>query len=199
MNDLQQITRALAYASQSYSHGPIDPIGQPLIHHLITVLDELVQSGVTDTVTLVSGVLHDVTLYSDKTTDDIATEFGPEVAVLVAELSYELPQSNEGKQALQLDLIGRAHELSQAAQDITLADLTSNFKGHMFESDSTEFIKRKRIAWANTIAEELATPNPLLMSNYKIEVFGYTLGNELPENESYWDFVESEDVSDDIE
>jgi guanosine-3',5'-bis(diphosphate) 3'-pyrophosphohydrolase len=79
--DLEQIDRALRFSASAH-RGQKRMSGEDFIQHSIAVARTLVEQ-LLDTTSIVAALLHDVVEDSDIRTEDIAREFGPEVAGIV--------------------------------------------------------------------------------------------------------------------
>ncbi len=79
--DLEQIDRALRFSASAH-RGQKRVSGEDFIQHSIAVARTLVEQ-LLDTTSIVAALLHDVVEDSDIRTEDIAREFGPEVAGIV--------------------------------------------------------------------------------------------------------------------
>jgi GTP diphosphokinase / guanosine-3',5'-bis(diphosphate) 3'-diphosphatase len=79
--DLEQIDRALRFSASAH-RGQKRLSGEDFIQHSIAVARTLVEQ-LLDTTSIVAALLHDVVEDSDIRTDDIAREFGAEVAGIV--------------------------------------------------------------------------------------------------------------------
>ncbi len=79
--DLEQIDRALRFSASAH-RGQKRVSGEDFITHSIAVAKTLVEQQL-DTVSVVAALLHDVVEDSDIGTEEIAREFGPEVAGIV--------------------------------------------------------------------------------------------------------------------
>ena len=79
--DLEQIDRALRFSASAH-RGQKRVSGEDFIQHSIAVARTLVEQQL-DTTSIVAALLHDVVEDSDIRAEDIAREFGPEVAGIV--------------------------------------------------------------------------------------------------------------------
>jgi len=79
--DLEQIDRALRFSASAH-RGQKRMSGEDFIQHSIAVAKTLVEQ-LLDTTSIVAALLHDVVEDSDIRTEEIAREFGPEVAGIV--------------------------------------------------------------------------------------------------------------------
>ncbi len=79
--DLEQIDRALRFSASAH-RGQKRVSGEDFIQHSIAVAKTLVEQ-LLDTTSIVAALLHDVVEDSDIRTEDVAREFGAEVAAIV--------------------------------------------------------------------------------------------------------------------
>lgn len=122
-----EIDRAMALA-QSVHAGQTrkGARGEAYILHVSEVAAILNEAtGGDDPVLIVGGLLHDVIEDSDLTPDDLARDFGAEVAQLVAEVTDPEGVSEEERRRHQVEA---APGLSARARMLKLADKTSNIE-----------------------------------------------------------------------
>lgn len=157
---MTNIIRALIFLRDKFHDQPFDGQGAVLLEHPLEVLWQLTNADITDETVLISGLLHDVLLYSDTTPDAIEEAFGQQVRALVEELYYDksLP-----KEELQHLLITRTPDLSPGAQVIALADITANLMDEWVISD---FVLQQRLAFSETVAELITEPNQRLLESF---------------------------------
>lgn len=118
--------RALAFATEA--HGNIGQVrkytGAPYINHPIEVMHIVkTASQYTDSM-LAAALLHDTIEDTPVTRDDIAREFGPDVADMVMELTDQCTKGNRAKRKAAEAV--RLSTISAEAQTVKLADLISN-------------------------------------------------------------------------
>ncbi|MEX2582425.1 MAG: HD domain-containing protein [Gemmatimonadota bacterium] len=119
------VLRALSYAAAKHRDQRRKGAGAPpFINHSIEVAELLARAaGIEDPVTLQAAVLHDTLEDTDTTFDDLAREFGTEVATLVQEVTDEkhLPRAERKRHQIET-----APRLSERARLIRLADKIVN-------------------------------------------------------------------------
>lgn len=187
---MKDITRALAFISHQYKNIVSDRTESPYTHHLIVVLDELVQAGVTDHSTLTAAVLHDIRHYSSVTHEQILAEFGKEVADLTNELYYEL---NTPKPELQIYLLERIFDLSDKAKQIVTADLIANTSDYFYEKEGSELAQRARLAWARALVNEINRPQDRLTSRFNEVMTALCDRNGYDQNDDWIGFLDDDD------
>lgn len=122
-----EIDRALALA-QSVHAGQTrkGARGEPYIVHVSEVAAILNDAtGGDDPVLVIAGLLHDAIEDSDLTPDDLARDFGAEVADLVAEVTDPEGVTEDARRRHQVEA---APGLSTRARLLKLADKTSNIE-----------------------------------------------------------------------
>ena len=132
------IKRALQIAYEAHE-GQVDKQGRPYILHPIAVMESLRKAGKPDAV-LVTALLHDTVEDTDLTKEDIAVEFGIEIAQAVDALSR---REGEGYQ----DYVARAVE-NPIARFVKMADLEHNLdssRGPIKDSLRKRYEKAKLI------------------------------------------------------
>jgi len=151
-SELGAVTRAYEFAAAAHE-GQLRASGEPFIQHSVAVAEILAELRL-DTSTIMAGLLHDVVEDTEVTLDEVAAEFGEEVASLVDGVTKlrhidELTRLDEGSGA-QAD--ARAESLRKmflAMVDdvrvvlIKLADRLHNMRTLSAMPEE----KRKRIAW----------------------------------------------------
>ena len=85
-HDSQLVRNAYRYAALSHAGQVKDSAGSPYLDHLVAVARLVEQAGYDDDV-IAAALLHDVVEKAGATVDDVRTEFGDEVADLVAAMT----------------------------------------------------------------------------------------------------------------
>jgi (p)ppGpp synthase/HD superfamily hydrolase len=119
------VSKALAFATRW--HGSINHVrkytGEPYINHPIEVM-EIVRSVPHTNEMLAAALLHDTIEDTPVSREDIASEFGEDMAVLVMELTDQCHDGNRA--ARKVAEAARLATISAQAQTVKLADLISN-------------------------------------------------------------------------
>jgi GTP diphosphokinase / guanosine-3',5'-bis(diphosphate) 3'-diphosphatase len=98
----------------------------PYINHPIALADTLAnEAGITDPITLIAALLHDTIEDTDTSHQEIAAEFGAEIANLVDEVTDDKLLSKLDRKRLQIE---QAAGISVRAKLIKLADKISNLR-----------------------------------------------------------------------
>lgn len=102
------------------------PSSEPYVNHVIEVAHYLAASGAGDDHILVAaGFLHDTVEDTDTTLGEVDALFGPEVALVVAEVTDDKALRKDVRKQLQIDTIARK---SRRAQLLSIADKTANLR-----------------------------------------------------------------------
>ncbi len=162
--ELQLVMRAAFYASGCHRTQLRKDGRTPYIHHPLEVANLLARHG-ADVTTIVAGLLHDVVEDTEATLDDIAREFGEEVASLVAEVTDDKSLDKMRRKQLQIE---HAPHCSHRAKLIKLADKACNL-GNMAHAVPQGW-SRQRIEeyfnWADAVVAGLRGAHPGLEACY---------------------------------
>lgn len=122
--NVQRLVKAYHFSAQKHTQQRRkDKDSSPYINHPIEVANILTEAEITDTDTLIAGILHD-TIEDTKTTyEEIVENFGENVAKIVMECSDDKKLDKVERKRLQ---ISHADHISNNAKLIKLADKFSN-------------------------------------------------------------------------
>ena len=136
----------------------------PYINHPVKVAMLLAQCGYSDTVLLQAAVLHDVVEDTDYTLEQMASDFSPEVASLVSEMTDDMSLPSKERKQLQIE---HAAELSAGAARIKIADKICNISD-LLEYELTWTKKRKLdyVQWAQKVIRHIKSPDPCLLDQF---------------------------------
>ncbi|MFT4629632.1 MAG: guanosine-3',5'-bis(diphosphate) 3'-pyrophosphohydrolase [Arenicella sp.] len=125
--DLQLFIKALVFAAHKHKdQRRKDVDASPYINHPIALIDVLVnEGGVTDMATICAALLHDTVEDTEATAEELATQFGDEIASIVMEVSDDKTLSKEDRKQAQ---VKHSAHLSTKAKAVKLADKTSNLR-----------------------------------------------------------------------
>ena len=120
------VGRAAAFAAAR--HGAQQrPTGAPYTEHLLEALEVLVRgAGVTSPEVLAAAVLHDVVEDTSCTLDELASEFGPQVAMLVGWVTIPDPAPGQDQAAVKEEYLRGLARAPRDAVLVKLADRASN-------------------------------------------------------------------------
>jgi (p)ppGpp synthase/HD superfamily hydrolase len=124
-NPVLLFARALGFAARKHVHQRRKgELAEPYVNHLSDVARLLATATDGNDITLiVAGLLHDTLEDTEATLTELATEFGQEVAELVAEVTDDKSLPKSERKRLQVET---APQKSARARMIKLADKTSN-------------------------------------------------------------------------
>ena len=160
---LGPVLRALAFAARKHRlQRRKDREASPYINHPIDLANVLVnEAGVDDDVVVIAAILHDTVEDTDTTGDELTTEFGAEIAAIVAEVTDDKSLPKDERKQLQ---VMRAPHVSFRAQQVKLADKISNLRDITRSPPSSWDIERKRayFDWAKRVVDGLRGQHPKL-------------------------------------
>jgi len=164
---LPPILKALKFASKRHTRQRRkDSDGSPYVNHLIDIAQVLVcVAGVTDPTTIQGAILHDTIEDTQTTAGDLEKAFGPEVRLLVEEVTDDKQLSKLERKRLQIE---HARELSVAAKLIKIADKISNVRDvvHSPPVDWTLQRRQEYIDWTEKVVSGCRGCNPALEDLY---------------------------------
>ena len=125
MSDIKLILRAAAFAARKHrDQRRKDAEASPYINHPLELARVLAEVGeVTDSATLCAALLHDTIEDTDATQEELAREFGAEIAALVVEVTDDKSLAKAERKRQQVE---HAAHLSPKAKLVKLADKISN-------------------------------------------------------------------------
>ena len=156
MNDTTLILRAAAFAARKHrDQRRKDADASPYINHpleLARVLAEV--GGVTDPATLCAALLHDTIEDTATTRQELAGEFGEEIAAIVAEVTDDKTVVKAERKRLQVE---HAATISDKAKRVKLADKICNLTDVATAPPVTWTIERRReyFDWAKSVIDRL--------------------------------------------
>ncbi len=161
--DTKLLLKALAFAAHKHRNGTRkgDP-GLPYINHPIAVANVLVnEAGVTDQNAVIAAVLHDTIEDTDTTREELAREFGEQIASIVAEVSdnKKVPKQERKRRQVQ-----HAPHLSPGARLVKLADKICNVRDIVADPPAGWDLRRKQeyFDWAKEVVDQIRGANPVL-------------------------------------
>ncbi len=152
-NPVLLFARALDFAARKHVHQRRKgELAEPYVNHLADVARLLAEATKGEDITVViAGLLHDTIEDTETTFAELAKEFGPEVAELVAEVTDDTSLPRAERKRLQVE---QAPRKSQRARMIKLADKTSNLHSMITSPPKDWSLERRRdyIDWAEKVA-----------------------------------------------
>jgi (p)ppGpp synthase/HD superfamily hydrolase len=197
-DNLQRLAKAYLFAAQKHrKQRRKDSEGTPYINHPIDVANILAEAGVTDTDTLIAGILHDTVEDTGTSAREIAYTFGENVAKVVLECSDDKSLSKIERKKLQIE---HAKHISDSAKVVKLADKFSNCNDLMVNRPSNWSDREIKgyAYWAYAVCRQLGGANEKLdiKINEMFESFGiHDVGdNDLQKAlEEYYQCIDNSD------
>jgi GTP diphosphokinase / guanosine-3',5'-bis(diphosphate) 3'-diphosphatase len=112
-----------------------------------------------------AALLHDTVEDTRTTIEELAGEFGPDIAGLVAEVTDDKSLPKAERKRLQIE---HAPHLSARAQTIKIADKISNLGAILSTPPEDWDLRRKReyFDWARRVVDACTAPNPTLKEKF---------------------------------
>jgi len=152
-NPVLLFARALDFAARKHVHQRRKgELAEPYVNHLSDVARLLAEATKgEDIAVVIAGLLHDTIEDTDTTFEELAKEFGPEVAGLVSEVTDDKALPKAERKRLQIET---APHKSRRARMIKLADKTSNLHSMIASPPKDWSLERRRdyIDWADKVA-----------------------------------------------
>lgn len=154
---MERLQKAITFATTAHA-GQTRSNGDPYITHPLRIVQQLKELGETDEDTLCVAALHDVLEDTAVSRDQIATEFGENVAILVEQLTNKQPPRTPFaiKHAA---LIEHAKHMDDAAKKVKIADRYDNVS----DMNDWELWKQRRYAQAALELLDALSPIPALV------------------------------------
>jgi GTP diphosphokinase / guanosine-3',5'-bis(diphosphate) 3'-diphosphatase len=166
-SSLLLFARALDFAARKHAHQRRKgELAEPYINHLAEVARLLAAATQgRDAIVTVAGILHDTLEDTATTYDELAAEFGSEIADLVREVSDDTTKTRAERKRLQ---ILHAAKSSKRAKMIKLADKTSNLHSIVNSPPDGWDLARKKeyFDWARRVVEGCRGVSPYLEGEF---------------------------------
>ncbi len=143
---------------------------EPYINHLAEVALLVAQAtGGRDSSLVIAALLHDILEDTPTTYEELAGQFGEEVAALVQEVTDDKSLPKEERKRLQVE---NAASKSNRAKIMKLADKISNLRSIAASPPAGWSVERRAeyVAWSEQVAEGLAGVNRNLENEFKAAV-----------------------------
>lgn len=161
MNDIAQILRAASFAAHKHrKQRRKDVEASPYINHPLALARVLAdEGGITDAATLCAALLHDTVEDTDTTPDELAREFGAEVAAIVAEVTDDKSLVKSERKRLQVE---HAAHISDKGKLVKLADKISNLRDVVASPPAGWPLQRRQdyFDWARSVIDRLRGVHP---------------------------------------
>ena len=151
-SDLALVLRAASFSADRHRHQKrkgYDP--PPYINHPLEVASILANvGGISDVTTLVAALLHDTVEDTSASADDLESNFGRDVRLLVDELTDDKDLEKPERKRLQIE---HTPALSTAAKQIKLGDKICNMRDVVADPPSDWSLQRRReyLDWAELV------------------------------------------------
>lgn len=166
-SSVQRILAAARFAAEKHAHQKRKgDLGEPYINHLLEVAELIAASSeVLDAELIMAGFLHDTVEDTSVTQLQLEKLFGSDVAGLVAEVTDDKALPKETRKQLQVQ---NAHNKSERAQTLKLADKISNLRSILASPPAGWSLERKQqyFEWAKQVVSCLNTPNRFLKAEF---------------------------------
>jgi len=167
-NPVLLFARALDFAARKHAHQRRKgELAEPYVNHLSDVARLLAAATKGEDVTVViAGLLHDTLEDTETSFDELAKEFGQEVADLVAEVTDDKSLPKAERKRLQIET---APHKSVRARMIKLADKTSNLHSLISSPPRDWSGERIRdyIEWASKVVAGCRCVSPYLEQEFE--------------------------------
>ncbi|HZQ01641.1 MAG TPA: HD domain-containing protein [Reyranella sp.] len=166
-SDLVQLARAADFAARRHvGQRRKGESAEPYINHLteVAALLALATDG-DDPVLVMGGLLHDTLEDTDARYEDLAREFGADVAALVKEVTDDKSLPKEERKRLQIETTPRK---SRRAKLLKIADKTSNLRALVQSPPRgwTEQRLRDYVVWAVAVVRSCRGLNARLEADF---------------------------------
>ena len=161
MDDVARLIKAADFAAFKHrGQRRKDAEASPYINHPLSLARVLkLEAGVGDVDVLVAAILHDTVEDTETTVEELAREFGPAVAAIVAEVTDDEHLSKPERKRLQVE---RAPHISHPAKLVKLADKICNLRDVIDAPPAHWPLERRRayFEWAKEVIDGLRGAHP---------------------------------------
>ena len=163
MSGVIEVARAIDFAARKHAgQRRKGAKAEPYVNHPAEVALLLAKAtGGGDPALVVAGLLHDTIEDTESTREELAAEFGDDVASLVEEVTDDKSLPREERKRLQ---VKAAPEKSRRARMLKIADKTSNLRS-LRESPPvfwSEKRQREYVAWSREVVAACGPTDPRL-------------------------------------
>jgi guanosine-3',5'-bis(diphosphate) 3'-pyrophosphohydrolase len=154
MDDVATLIKAADFAAFKHRRQRRkDAEASPYINHPLALARVLkLEAGVGDLEVLVAAILHDTVEDTETTTEELAREFGPRIAAIVAEVTDDKSLPKPDRKRLQVE---RAPHSSPQARLVKLADKICNLRDVSTAPPAHWPLERRRgyFEWAKAVID----------------------------------------------
>jgi guanosine-3',5'-bis(diphosphate) 3'-pyrophosphohydrolase len=168
--DLSTVLRAAAFAADKHrNQRRKDSDATPYINHPLALANVLAQAGVYDPIVISAALLHDTVEDTKTSYDELASEFSPDVARVVLEVTDDKSLPKAERKRLQVE---HAPHLSDRAKLVKLADKICNVRDMNDAPPADWPIERRQeyFAWAKRVVDGLRGVHPQLERQFDAEI-----------------------------
>lgn len=165
--DIKRILAATRFAAHKHKdQRRKDHAASPYIVHPIAAAELLIEAGISDEAVLITAILHDTIEDTETTREEIAAEFGDEIADLVVEVSVIETKIKEVDKQREID---DAKNLSPKAALVRVADKICNLTDVVFDTPKgwSEERRDKYFFWAQKVIKNTGVTNEYLLTRLK--------------------------------
>ena len=163
MSDIAFLFRVAAFAAEKHrDQRRKDDAQTPYIGHPLEVARLIAEVGcVTDRNVLAAALLHDTVEDTETTIEELAAQFGDEIAGIVGEVTDDKSLPKPQRKQMQIDHAG---SISSSAKLVKLADKISNVRDvrHSPPSGWSPERRREYFAWAELVIDQVRGTNAAL-------------------------------------
>jgi len=161
MSGIVEVARALEFAAHRHSEQRRKGLkAEPYVNHLAEVALLLAEAtGGGDPELVMAGLLHDTLEDTATTREELASAFGPDVALLVEEVTDDKTLDRRARKRMQVET---APKKSRRARMIKIADKIANLRS-IAESPPLGWSGRKKLeyaAWAREVVAACGSTDP---------------------------------------
>ena len=160
---MKRIIAAIAFAAGKHRHQRRkDAAASPYINHPIALANLLANDGdIVDESVLIAAILHDTIEDTQTTGDELAREFGKDVADIVLEVSDDKSLPRAERKRLQVE---HAPHISERAKLVVLADKICNLVDTAGSPPKGWALQRRQdyFDWAKAVVDGLRGVHPRL-------------------------------------
>ena len=163
MDDVAMLIKAADFAALKHRRQRRkDAEASPYINHPLALARVLkLEAGVSDVDVLVAAILHDTVEDTETTTEELAREFGPRIAAIVAEVTDDDSLPKADRKRLQVE---RAPHSSPQAKLVKLADKICNLRDVHAAPPAHWPLERRHayFEWAKEVIDGVRGTHPVL-------------------------------------
>jgi guanosine-3',5'-bis(diphosphate) 3'-pyrophosphohydrolase len=161
MDDVATLIKAADFAAFKHRRQRRkDAEASPYINHPLALARVLkLEAGVGDLEVLVAAILHDTVEDTETTTEELAREFGPRIAAIVAEVTDDKSLPKPDRKRLQVE---HAPHSSPQARLVKLADKICNLRDVSTAPPAHWPLERRRgyFEWAKAVIDGVRGTHP---------------------------------------